>query len=64
MVEHARRKHHPGYIPSMGIGPVVLAHEEDSWKCTAKGNNVIYGKDNRIAPGGARQTWTQRWQIR
>eukprot|EP00974_Lingulodinium_polyedra_P045056 4321655-Lingulodinium_polyedra.AAC.1 len=36
----------------MGIGPVVLVPDEDSWKRAVKEHKAIYGKDCRIAPRG------------
>ena len=35
-----------------GIGPVAYTCEEESWKRSFKEKKVIYGKANRIAPGG------------
>eukprot|EP00974_Lingulodinium_polyedra_P043376 4164934-Lingulodinium_polyedra.AAC.1 len=64
MVEHARGKRYPGYNASMGIGPAVLVPAEDTWKCTVKEKKAIYGKDNRVAPGGARQARARQWRIR
>ena len=60
-VEYVRRKHFAGSSASAGIGPVSLTPEDESWKRTVKDKRAIYGKDNRVAPGGARRAWMRRW---
>ena len=53
-VDNVRRKHFAGTTSSNSIGPVSFVSETDSmtWKRTVKAKREIYGKDNRIAPGG------------
>ena len=53
-VEFVRRKHFAGSSASGAIGPVSLMSEDDdlTWKRCVKAKREIYGKDNRIAPGG------------
>ena len=47
-----RRKHFPGSSASTGIGPVPLLPEEEAWCRPLKMKKHIYGKANRVAPGG------------
>ena len=47
-----RRKHFEGSSASSGIGPVGYTNDEDAWVRTFKQKKDIYGKANRIAPGG------------
>lgn len=53
-VEFVRRKHFAGSSASGTIGPVSYISEGDdmTWKRSCKAKRDIYGKDNRIAPGG------------
>ena len=47
-----RRKHFEGSSASSGIGPVSYTKDEAAWVRTFKQKKDIYGKTNRIAPGG------------
>ena len=47
-----RRKHFAGSSASTGIGPVPLLPEEEAWRRPLKLKKNIYGKANRVAPGG------------
>ena len=53
-VEFVRRKHYAGSSASEAIGPVNLMSEEDdlTWMRSVRVKREIYGKDNRVAPGG------------
>ena len=53
-VEFVRRKHYAGSSASGAIGPVSLMSEEDdlTWMRSVRVKREIYGKDNRVAPGG------------
>ena len=47
------RKHFAGNSASNVIGPVCLTAEDaGAWIRTVKDKRLIYGKDNRVAPGG------------
>ena len=51
-VEFARRDYYEGSNASTGIGPVHLIPDSEAWTKTFKEKKVLYGKANRIAPGG------------
>ena len=50
--EFTTRKHFAGNSASNVIGPVSLIPEDSAWTLTVKDKREIYGKDNRVAPGG------------
>ena len=49
---YVRRRHYEGSSASSGIGPVAYTTDDDAWVKTFKDKKDIYGKTNRIAPGG------------
>ena len=49
---YVRRQHYEGSSASSGIGPVAYTTDEAAWVRTFKEKKEIYGKTNRIAPGG------------
>lgn len=51
-VEFTRRDYYEGSNASTGIGPVHLIPDSEAWTKTFKEKKVLYGKANRIAPGG------------
>lgn len=51
-VGFVRRDYYEGSNASTGIGPVYLVPDSEAWTKTFKEKKVIYGKANRIAPGG------------
>ena len=53
--EFKTRKHYAGNNASNIIGPVSLITEDSAWTRTVKDKRLIYGKDNRVAPGGRTQ---------
>ena len=50
--QYVRRKHYEGSSASSGIGPVAYTTDDAAWVKTFKDKKDIYGKSNRIAPGG------------
>ena len=50
--EFTTRKHFAGNSASNVIGPVSLIPEDSAWTRTVKDKREIYGKENRVAPGG------------
>ena len=51
-VPHTRRTYYEGSNAATGIGPVSLVPESKAWMKTFKAKKALYGKANRIAPGG------------
>ena len=49
---YVRRRHYEGSSASSGIGPVAYTTDDAAWVKTFKDKKDIYGKTNRIAPGG------------
>ena len=49
---YVRRQHYEGSSASSGIGPVAYTTDDAAWVKTFKDKKDIYGKTNRIAPGG------------
>lgn len=53
-VEFRKREHYPGSSVSSGIGPVTMVADSSPlcWYRTFEDKKAIYGKSNRVAPGG------------
>ena len=51
-VPYCRRKYFDGSNASTGIGPIPLVTDTEAWTMTFKEKKDLYGKANRVAPGG------------